>query len=227
VERRARAQRLRTHARDRRAAHRYATVLVLVLGSFLFVAFAPDNRSMRGILLLLESATLLAALWTSVSAPLRARLLIPLVAAGVAVAQLETEGRTLTAVAIALDGLFVVATIVVIARGVINDGKVSVQSVLGAICVYLLMGMLFTFLYSLAAVLGSGTLFAQGTDGTPAIRLYFSFVTLTTVGYGDYAPLGDIARTLANMEALFGQLYLVTVIGVLVSRVPALRRAEV
>jgi hypothetical protein len=198
-----------------------------VLGSFLFVAFAPDNRSMRGILLLLESATLLAALWTSVSAPLRARLLIPLVAVGVAVAQLETEGRTLTSVAIALDGLFVVATIVVIARGVINDGKVSVQSVLGAICVYLLMGMLFTFLYSLAAVLGSGTLFAQGTDGTPATRLYFSFVTLTTVGYGDYSPLGDIARTLANMEALFGQLYLVTVIGVLVSRVPALRRAEV
>jgi hypothetical protein len=200
---------------------------VLVLGSFLFVAFAPDNRSMRGILLLLESVTLLAAFWTSVSAPLRARLLIPLVAVGVAVAQLETEGRTLTSVAIALDGLFVVATIVVIARGVINDGKVSVQSVLGAICVYLLMGMLFTFLYSLAAVLGSGTLFAQGTDGTPAIRLYFSFVTLTTVGYGDYAPPGDIARTLANMEALFGQLYLVTVIGVLVSRIPAVRRAEV
>jgi hypothetical protein len=198
-----------------------------VLGSFLFVAFAPDNRSMRGILLLLESATLLAALWTSVSAPLRARLLIPLVAVGVAVAQLETEGRTLTSVAIALDGLFVVATIVVIARGVINDGKVSVQSVLGAICVYLLMGMLFTFLYSLAAVLGSGPLFAEGTDGTPAIRLYFSFVTLTTVGYGDYTPLGDLARTLANMEALFGQLYLVTVIGVLVSRIPAVRRAEV
>jgi hypothetical protein len=100
-----------------------------------------------------------------------------------------------------VDGLFVVATIVVIARGVINDGKVSVQSVLGAIW--------------------------EGADGTPAIRLYFSFVTLTAVGYGDYAPLGDIARTLANMEALFGQLYLVTVIGVLVSRIPAPRRAEV
>ena len=57
--------------------------------------------------------------------------------------------------------------------------------------------------------------------------LYFSFVTLTTVGYGDYAPLDDIARTLANMEALFGQLYLVTVIGVLVSRIPAARRAQV
>jgi Ion channel len=102
-----------------------------------------------------------------------------------------------------------------------------VQSVLGAICVYLLMGMLFTFLYRLVAVLGSGPLFAEGTDGTPAIRLYFSFVTLTTVGYGDYAPLADIARTLANMEALFGQLYLVTVIGVLVSRIPAVRRAQV
>jgi hypothetical protein len=60
-----------------------------VLGSFPFVAFAPDNRSMRGILLLLESATLVAALWTSVSVPLRSRLLIPLVAVGAAVRRAE------------------------------------------------------------------------------------------------------------------------------------------
>jgi len=54
-------------------------------------------------------------------------------------------------------------------------------------------------------------------------RLYFSFVTLATLGYGDYTPAGSLGRTLAIVEALFGQLYLVTVIAVLVSR---MRRAS-
>jgi hypothetical protein len=89
--------------------------------------------------------------------------------------------------------------------------------VIGAICVYLLFGMLFLFLYSVAATLGSGPFFAQGTDGTRSIRLYFSYVTLATLGYGDYTPAGGIGRTLAIVEAIFGQLYLVTVVAVLVS----------
>jgi hypothetical protein len=50
------------------------------------------------------------------------------------------------------------------------------------------------------------------------LRLYFSFVTLATLGYGDYTAAGELGRTLAIVEALVGQLYLVTVIAVLVSR---------
>ena len=65
---------------------------------------------------------------------------------------------------------------------------------------------------------GSGNFFAQGTDGTRSLRLYFSFVTLATLGYGDYTAAGELGRTLAVVEALFGQLYLVTVVAVLVSR---------
>jgi hypothetical protein len=67
-------------------------------------------------------------------------------------------------------------------------------------------------------VLGSGDFFAQGTDGTRSLRLYFSFVTLATLGYGDYTAAGELGRTIAVVEALVGQLYLVTVIAVLVSR---------
>jgi hypothetical protein len=67
-------------------------------------------------------------------------------------------------------------------------------------------------------VVGSGDFFAQGTDGTRSLRLYFSFVTLATLGYGDYTPAHELGRTLAIVEALFGQLYLVTVIALLVSR---------
>ncbi|HEY4095391.1 MAG TPA: potassium channel family protein [Baekduia sp.] len=202
---------------------RYGVVLALVLVSFFFTAFAPDAPWSRGVLLLVESATLAAALWTSHIASLRPRLLVVGLAIALAVAQLFTSGRALTSAASVLDGLFVVATIVAISRGVVSEGRVSAQSVIAAICVYLLAGMLFTFLYSVAAVLGNGPFFAEGTDGTTAIRLYFSFVTLTTVGYGDYTPTGDLGHTLANLEALFGQLYLVTVVALLVSHIPARR----
>jgi hypothetical protein len=109
----------------------------------------------------------------------------------------------------------VIATGVAIVRGIVSEGTVSQRSVIGAICVYFLLGMFFLFTYGVLAVLDSGPLFAQGTDGTPSLRLYFSFVTLATVGYGDYSNLGHM---LSVLEALTGQLYLVTVIAVLVSR---------
>ena len=79
--------------------------------------------------------------------------------------------------------------------------------------------MLFTFVYAVLALQGAGPFFAQGTDGTPATRLYFSYTTLTTVGYGDYTAASDVGHTVAVSEALLGQLYLVTVVALLVSRV--------
>jgi hypothetical protein len=85
--------------------------------------------------------------------------------------------------------------------------------------------MLFSFAYGSAAKLGSGFFFAQGTDGTAAIRLYFSYITMATVGYGDYTVAGDLGRTLAVLEGLLGQLYLVTVVALLVGRL-RLRRPE-
>jgi hypothetical protein len=115
--------------------------------------------------------------------------------------------------------VFAAAIIGVIARGVVDQGEVNSQSIVGAICIYLLVGMLFSFAYGSAAKLGSGFFFAQGTDGTAAIRLYFSYITMATVGYGDYSAAGDFGRTLAVLEGLLGQLYLVTVIALLVGRV--------
>ena len=101
----------------------------------------------------------------------------------------------------------------------------TAQSITGAVCIYLLFGILFMFIYSSVALLGSSFFFAQGTDGNRALRLYFSYVTLATLGYGDYTPAGNLGHTLAIVEALFGQLYLVTVLALLVSRLQA-RRLE-
>ncbi len=158
------------------------------------------------------------ALWTSRSDPLGIRVLIVVIAVAVAVAEIALGTEATTAAAGALSGVAVLGTIVVIARGVVDQGEVNSQSVIGAISIFLLFGLLFTFLYGVVAVLDSSAFFAQGTDGTNAIRLYFSFVTLTTVGYGDYSPATAAGHTLANLEALIGQLYLVTVVALLVGR---------
>jgi hypothetical protein len=205
--------------RSLRASRRYRAVLALIILSFLFSAIAPDESWTRGVLLLIESATLATALWRSGADTLRWSLLSTALAAVLAVVQIVAGGQTLTTAASVVSGVFVIATVVVIARGVIRQGVINQQSIIGALGIYLLFGMLFTFVYGVLAAEGDGTFFAQGTDGTPAIRLYFSFTTLCTVGYGDYTAAHDVGHTLAVSEALLGQLYLVTVVALLVSRV--------
>ena len=209
--------------RTLRGSRRYLLVLLLIALSFVFTAAAPDAGWARGVLLLIEAATLAIALWTSRAAGLAVRLVLIAVAAVLAGVQLEASDRTLTTAASVLAGLFVFATIFVIARGVIGEREVNQQAVIGAVCIFLLLGMLFTFVYSVAAVYGDEPFFAQDTDGTTAVRQYFSFVTLTTVGYGDYSPANDLGRTLTNTEALLGQLYLVTVVAVLIGRMTSRR----
>lgn len=208
-----------------RASHSYRFVLLLVLTTFVFIMAAPDETWALSVLGLLLCGTLITAIWTSglgVSHPTTFIVIV----VGVAVAVVaRTVGGNEVAGAVWLVGLvFAAAIIVVIALGVVDQGEVNGQSVVGAICVYLLLGMLFSFAYGSAAELGSDVFFAQGTDGTPAIRLYFSYITMATVGYGDYSAAGDLGRTLAVLEGLLGQLYLVTVVTLLVSRL-TLRRS--
>src|SRR5436305_391524 len=143
------------------------------------------------------------------------------IAAGAGVAaviDIFWQGAALTAALGIAAGLLSITIAYVIARGAIAQHEVNSRSVAGAICVYMLFGMLFMFLYGVLAVVGHGPFFAQGTDGTRPLRLYFSYVTLATLGYGDYTPAGNLGHALAVLEALLGQLYLVTVVAVLVTR---------
>jgi hypothetical protein len=212
-------RRLAAAMEARRASHAYRGVLGLIILSFLFTASAPDELWTRGVLLLLQSATLATALWRTRAEAVRMPMLAVLAGAVLAAAQIVDGGQALTTAAGTLSGLFVMVTIVVIARGVIRQGEVNQESIVGAIGIYVLFGMLFTFAYAVLAVEGAGPFFAQGTDGTGALRLYFSYATLCTVGYGDYTAASNLGHTLAVSEALLGQLYLVTVVALLVSRV--------
>jgi hypothetical protein len=206
-----------------RASHSYGLVLALIGVSFVFMSVAPNSTWADSVLLLLQSITLVTALWTSGVARTDSTLSLSLVAlAGLTALGLLVFGGNGFASAVGLlSGVLTVATIGTVALGVVDQGEANVRAVTGAVCVYVLIGLLFVFIYGVLAKLGSGDFFAQGTDGTRSLRLYFSFVTLATLGYGDYTPAGSLGRTLAVIEALTGQLYLVTVIAVLVSRMRA------
>jgi hypothetical protein len=212
--------RVRSRLGSRRASRSFEYVLLLIVVSFVFAATAPDTAWATSVLVLLQSANLVVALWTSGLARGGAWYTIAFLAVAVAlaVAGLVWTGPNLAAALAIISALLTVAIGVVIAFTVIDRGEVSRQSITGAICIYLLLGMIFLFVYGAAATLGDGPFFLQGTDGTRALRLYFSYVTLATLGYGDYTPAGNFGHTIAILEALIGQLYLVTVVALLVAR---------
>ena len=210
-----------------RASHTYRWVLLMIVGMFAFAATAPDTNWARSVLVFIQSATLVVALWTSgLTKYARASLSIVGIAVALAVILIVHPGTTLTGIVGIFELVLTLAIAGIIAFGIIDQGEVNAQSVTGAICVYLLLGLGFTFFYGAVAVLDPAPFFAQGTDGTLALRLYYSYITLTTVGYGDYTPSSNLGHMLAAIEALMGQLYLVTVVALLVSRIGQRRRED-
>jgi len=205
----------------RRSSHSYGFVLALVLASFLWAASAPDGGWQRAVLIVLLAGTLAAAAWTSGLGRLALYLSAVLLAVAVVLSIVATQtGRPVTGSLYLLGAALVVTAVGIIGLGVFDQRSVNLQAVLGAVSAYMLLGLLFTCIYGAMAGLGAGDLFVQGTDGTLSVRLYFSYVTLATVGYGDYTLGSDLGHTVSVLEALVGQLYLVTVVATLVSRMP-------
>lgn len=209
------------------ATHSYWVVLLALGVVFFFAALAPDAAWSTAVLVLLETATLVLALRTAGWRIMQSRTVFGLVALGFAAAIADIVWNTdaVNALLGVLMGLLTLALAVVIALGAVEQGEVNSKSVAGAICVYVLLGLVFMHIFGVMAVLGHGAFFAQGTDGTRALRLYFSYTTLATLGYGDYTPAGNLGHALAVLEALLGQLYLVTVVAVVVTRLAPRRRA--
>jgi len=117
--------------------------------------------------------------------------------------------------------LLTLTTIAAIGRRLITYKEVTVQLLMGLLVIYLLIGTGFGLTYSVTNEFASPA-FAQGAEGI-STSIYFSFITLATVGYGDVTPGSDIVRALAIAESLIGQLYLVSVVSLAVSRLGARR----
>ena len=117
-----------------------------------------------------------------------------------------------------LSALLVGLAPVAIAWSIVRRRHIDVQTVLGALCIYVLLGMFWAFAFAAIGAFGSDPFFAQEASPTSASYLYFAYVTLTTVGYGDLTASGNLGRALAVLDALLGQIYLVTVVALLVSQ---------
>jgi hypothetical protein len=129
-----------------------------------------------------------------------------------------------------LDALFQALVVGAILAHVFKSTRITRETIAGAICAYLLVGAMWAHVFSIVEILTPGSfaytaIEAEATDGPEPIRdqtdrfTYFSFVTLTTLGYGDMTPLTRPARNLTALEAIFGQLYLAVLIARLVGQV--------
>jgi hypothetical protein len=116
---------------------------------------------------------------------------------------------------------FVLMLAVIVILQVLRPGSVSHHRIQGAICVYLLAGLSWAYSFDILFVLDHSAFRVAQFDFTTQVRTgifrYFSFITLTTLGYGDILPVSPIARALATSEALFGQLYPAVMIARLIS----------
>lgn len=200
-------------------AFRYAAVFTIVLVLLVFEVLSPDADWSRAIGIALAGAALSVAVATSRERAQvrRARALFVAGMALLVVIGIAT-GLLSPAVTYVIGTIVVAAIPVTIGGGVlrlINEDGVTVQAVAGALAIYLLVGLLFASAISFVAAVHS-PFFTETAHTSNGVRVYYSFTVLTTTGFGDYTPATPVGHALAVLEMLTGQLYLVTVIGILI-----------
>jgi uncharacterized membrane protein HdeD (DUF308 family) len=142
---------------------------------------------------------------------------ILVVSAVVAILNLFVAREHIGGVMAVVSGLLYVVAPVIIVRRLVLRQTVDTQTLLGAIAAYLMVGMSFAFSYQALGVLQAGPFFGSQGDGPFPQYLFFSFTTLTTTGYGNLVPDANPGQTLAVLEMLIGQLFLVTAVARVVS----------
>jgi hypothetical protein len=205
-----------------REGHRYWLLLVSILASFAVLGAVPPTDAQQIVVSVLLGTSVLLALWTAgvsrrlialgalVASVVIALTVVRAISGGIG----EGTSRAMNALLVSLGppavGLGVVRTLR-------TRGEVTLEAVTGVLCFYILLGMVFAFVFGTVDKWGGDPFFAQDVPATVSRCLYFSFTTLSTVGYGDLTARSDLGHTLSVSEALLGQVYLVTVVSVIVS----------
>ena len=209
------------------SADSYGLVLLLVMVTYV-VSVSVDQKWAGPIVLTVQLATVWLTLRTARARPVT-RLIadIGLGFAGVAAVLsffLHQSGNELGGLFAIVCLLYLIAPFSIV-RHLMTRRDIDLETLLGAIAAYLLIGMFFAFAYQAAGQLGSVPFFGSDGPGSLSQDLFFSFVTMTTVGYGNLVPAANPGQTLAVLEALTGQLFLVVAIGKIISS-PLIRRGS-
>jgi hypothetical protein len=206
--------------RAERIADAYGLVLVLILTTFVVtVTLPPQGWVGRVAAVAIAGVTAIVALTSSEVAVARVRMAIGAASLAVAAAACARAlaADALLGVAFTIDALLLTVATGTILRRVVLATDVEFRTILGAISVFTLLGLLFGFLLLALGRLHDNDVFAGVRNASPQDYVFFSYTTLTTTGYGNLVPAGQIGQILAVLEMLTGQIFLVTLVARLVS----------
>ena len=197
----------------------FGLVLALLVMSFMVAALGGGST-----LRLLEASFVVVALWLALHASATgprvrlaaAAMLLATLIAVVVITQFVAD-NTARGIGELWFVIVYLLTLVAVLRRVLIHQEVTLETMCGALAAYLLLGMMFSAVYGAMADLGNQQLFVQVGEPSIPLRQYFSFATLTTLGYGDVTAATDIGRAVAILEAICGQIFLVTLIARLVA----------
>jgi hypothetical protein len=208
--------------RQTRRTGRYGLLLIATVLSVAVQGTIDPSAVQQVVVTALAGASLLLAFRAANLAPRLIRIAAALAIAALVVAVVRaTAGGIGDGAARSMNAALVALGPPAVAVGVIRDlratGTVRIEAVFGVLSLYMLIGMTFGFIYGAIDQFGGDPFFADGRTATVSHCLYFSLTTLATVGYGDFVARTDVGHTLAVSEALMGQIYLVTVVSLIVS----------
>jgi len=208
----------RSRTRSSQGGGRYGLLLLVLIGTYLFSAF--NGRQLATELQVLLFAMILLLAMRSSPLPGRWPLVISTVTVvgsaavfGVAL----TGSQAGNGVVELWKTLMLLMTAVVVVRRVLAKPTVTIQSIYGALSAYLIVGLMFASGYAAIEHFGESDFFASNQPANTQTFQYFSFTTLTTLGYGDFTAAENGGRSVAVIEAMTGQVFLATLVARLVT----------
>ena len=197
----------------------FGLVLVLVLTTYVLTSLLSNRGWSAVVLTVATSVTSVVALTSSHANPRLVRSAIWLSALTVVLAAVAaiSDDRTWLNFASAVQITLLTIAMAEVLRRVVTTAEVGSRTILGAISVYTVLGILFTFLYGTVERIQGSPFFEGVPHPAGSDFLFFSYTTLTTTGYGDLVPGGQPGRMLAGLEMMIGQIFLVTLVAGLVS----------
>ena len=197
---------------------RYGLLLALLIGTYLLAAFNAATLATE-LQVVLFAAILLAALRTSLMPRPWPAVIAVITVVGTAVTFYTSVNgaRVGKATEDFWKALLLLGAVIMVVRRVLAKPEVTIQSIYGALSAYLITGLMFASIYSGMWHLGTTDFFANNQPANTQTFQYFSFTTLTTLGYGDFTAAENGARSIAVLEALTGQIFLATLVARLVA----------
>jgi hypothetical protein len=200
---------------------RYGALLIVLITGYLLSAFI-DARWVEALQVVLFTVAMLLALRSAAISRDAVRVVLATAIIGLPVMFFlsfsTATGNTGSGVADVWTGLVLLAAAVPIVHRVLAFGEVTLQSIFGAFSAYLVIGLMFASFFAAIYRFSGDKFFVPGetVNGTQTFQ-YFSFTTLTTLGYGDYTAAYSSGQAVAVLEALTGQVFLATLVARLVS----------